>query len=68
MPWGPEDASKKTHKANTAKKQRQWAHIANGVLAKTGDDAKAIQEANGVIARTSNHSFSAAEEKAMRGR
>jgi hypothetical protein len=73
MPWQPTDASKKTHKANTPRLRRMWSHIANGVLAKTGNDAKAIQEANGVIARASHpmpgkSNFSAAEEKAMRKR
>jgi hypothetical protein len=63
MPWTPEDASKKTHRAKTAKQRREWAHIANGVLAKTGNDALAIREANGVLAK---HEFSAHEEKAMR--
>jgi hypothetical protein len=70
MPWGPEDASAKTKKANTPKRQRQWSHIANGVLAKTGDDKRAIMEANGVLAREAHMpgktEFSADEERAMR--
>lgn len=49
MPWTPKDAPSKTSKADTPAKQRQWAHVANGVLAKTADDAKAIREANAVI-------------------
>lgn len=63
MPWGAGDASSKTHKANTPKKQRQWAHIANSELARTGDDATAIKAANGVIARSE---YSADEERSMR--
>lgn len=63
MPWGPQDASKKTHKANTGKKRRQWAHVANAVLAKTGDEGRAVREANGVIGR---HEFNAHEERTMR--
>ena len=51
MPWKASDAGRKTSKAKTPKQKREWAHIANGVLAKTGDDAKAIIEANGVIAK-----------------
>ena len=49
MPWTAKEAKKHTKKANTPVKQRQWAHIADMVLAKTGDEAKAIREASGVI-------------------
>jgi hypothetical protein len=31
--------------------KRQWAHVANGVLAKTGNEGLAVREANGVIAK-----------------
>jgi len=48
MPWGPRDASSKTHRADTPKKKRQWSHIANAVLKSTGDEGRAIREANGV--------------------
>ena len=51
MPWQPRDAKAKTHKATTAKLQRQWADIANAELKAHGDDARAIQTANGVIAK-----------------
>ncbi len=51
MPWSPADASKKTRKAATPKGKRQWAHVANGVLAKTGDEVRAIKEANAAAAR-----------------
>lgn len=51
MPWQPKDAKAKTKKANTAKKQRQWSEVGNKVLAKTGDDARAIREANAVVGR-----------------
>jgi len=49
MPWTPKDAKAKTRKANTPKKQRQWAHVADAVLAKTGDEGRAVREANGVV-------------------
>ena len=52
MPWTPKDASKKTKKADTPKRRRQWAHVADGVLAKTGDEGRAIREANAVVARS----------------
>ncbi len=51
MPWKPSDASSKTKKANTPSKKRQWSDVGNKVLAKTGDDARAIKEANAVVAR-----------------
>jgi len=69
MPWTPEDAAAKTKKANTPRKRRQWARIANSALARGESDAAAIKQANGVIARESRpgqHEFSADEERAMR--
>ena len=49
MPWSPSDASSKDSKANTPKKRRQWADIANSVLQRTGDEGRAVRSANGVI-------------------
>jgi len=51
MPWKPSEAKKHTRKAKSAKAERQWADVANSVLAKTGDDGRAIRAANAVIAR-----------------
>lgn len=51
MPWKPSDASKKTKKAKTPKARRQWRDVANSILARTGDDARAIRGANSVIAK-----------------
>lgn len=51
MPWTPDQSKNKTHKANTPTKQRQWAHIADAVLAKTGDEGLAIREASGVVSQ-----------------
>lgn len=51
MPWKSSQAKGKTRKANTPKKQRMWKDIANSVLAKTGDEARAIRTANGVVKR-----------------
>ena len=51
MPWTPSDATRHTKKANTPKKKRQFADVANSVLAKTGDEGRAIREANAVVAR-----------------
>ena len=49
MPWTAADARRKTRKANTPKRKRQWAHVANSVLKRTGDDARAVREANAVL-------------------
>lgn len=51
MPWTPEDAHSKTHKApeGSGKDARRWAHIANRVLEETHDEGRAIREANGII-------------------
>lgn len=51
MPWTPSDARAKTRKANTPKKKRQWAHVADKVLSTTGDEGRAIREANAVVGR-----------------
>jgi hypothetical protein len=65
MPWSPNDASAKTHKANTPNKRKQWSEVANSVLARTGDDAQAVRTANGVIAK---HTYTARQERAQRKR
>lgn len=44
MPWTAEDAER-------AKRQRMWAEIANSVLADTGDEGRAIREANAMVGR-----------------
>ena len=51
MPWTPKDASRKTKKAKSPTAKRQWAHVADKVLAKTGDEGRAIREANAVVKR-----------------
>lgn len=51
MPWTAADAKRHTKKANDAKKQRQWSHVANNILNRTGDEARAIRQANAVIAK-----------------
>jgi hypothetical protein len=54
MPWTPNDALKHTHKADSKAKKKLWAEVANKVLEETGDEARAIREANAVIAGTAN--------------
>lgn len=51
MPWTAKDAKAKTKKACSPKAKRQWANVADRVLAKTGDEGRAVREANAVIKR-----------------
>ena len=51
MPWTAEDAERHTKKADSSKRQRMWAEIANSVLAETGDEGRAIREANAMVGR-----------------
>jgi hypothetical protein len=59
MPWTAADAKRHTHAADTPKKQRQWAHVANSArercIANGGDpddcDARAIKQANAVVSK-----------------
>jgi hypothetical protein len=51
MPWKASDAKRHTSKANTPERQALWAKVANATLKKTGDEARAIREANAVIGR-----------------
>ena len=40
-----------TQEADNPKRQRMWAEIANSVLAETGDEGRAIREANAMVAK-----------------
>lgn len=51
MPWSANDAERHTHKATTRELKELWAEIANDCLERTGDEGRAIREANAVIAR-----------------
>ncbi|MFT8676498.1 MAG: hypothetical protein ABF990_11190 [Acetobacter sp.] len=51
MPWTPDDAPKHTHKADTQDLRQLWAKVANATLDRTGDEGRAIREANAVVAR-----------------
>jgi uncharacterized protein YdaT len=54
MPWTASDATEHTKKADTPKKKKIWARIANKVLKDTGDEGRAIREANAAIAGIKN--------------
>ena len=51
MPWTTADVSGKTKQAKSAKSKRQWVDVANAVLKKTGDEGRAVREANGAVAK-----------------
>jgi hypothetical protein len=56
MPWTPYDAERHTHKATTLELKQLWAKVANESLEHTGDEARAIREANAVVARQAERS------------
>lgn len=49
MPWTADDSYGKTHKANTPKRKRMWAHVADSVLERGGSEKSAIMQASGVV-------------------
>ncbi len=51
MPWSASDAKRHTKKATSRGLQEEWASIANGVLADTGDEGRAIRIANAHVAQ-----------------
>jgi uncharacterized protein YdaT len=51
MPWTADEAERHTRKADNAKRQRMWAEIANSVLAESGDEGRAIREANAAVGK-----------------
>ncbi len=51
MPWKPSDAKRHTKKADTPKKQKQWADVADSALSRGASEGSAIRQANSVIAK-----------------
>ena len=51
MPWTSNDAERHTHKASTPELKELWAKVANEALERTGNEGRAIREANAVVAR-----------------
>ena len=50
MPWQSDDAYRHTHKAESPKAQRQWAHVADSALSRGASEGSAIRQANSVVA------------------
>ena len=55
MPWTVREVAHKTKKARTAKQKRQWVIVANSVLKRTGDEGRAVREANAAVAKSGHH-------------
>lgn len=51
MPWTAKEAKGHTKKAKSAGAKKQWSATANAVLAKSGDEGKAIRIANAAVAK-----------------
>lgn len=52
MPWTPDDGpARHTKKAKSQTAKKQWSAVANNVLSKTGDEGRAVREANAVVKR-----------------
>ena len=52
MPFGPNDATRHTKKARTPKSKRAFAHAANSVLSKTGDEGGSVRAGNAAAAQS----------------
>lgn len=50
MPWKAADAERHMHAAKGH--GDQWSAVANSVLSSTGDEGRAIREANATVGRT----------------
>ena len=57
MQWTPDDAERHTHKATTPELKELWAKVANDCLERTGDEGRAIREANAVVRRQAEASY-----------
>jgi hypothetical protein len=57
MPWTPDDAERHTRKATTSALREFCAKVANECLERTGDEGRAIREANAVVARQAEASY-----------
>ena len=49
MPWSPSDAPRFTKKAKSRGAKKQFAAVANKVLADSGDEGKAVKIANAAV-------------------
>jgi uncharacterized protein YdaT len=50
MPWTAQDAKRHTKQADTPKRKRLWANVANSVLEQTKDEGRAVAAGNAAVA------------------
>jgi len=51
-PWKPKDAKRHTKKADTPKRARQWAHVADNMLASGKSEGAAVRAANAAVKKS----------------
>lgn len=56
MPWSEKDAERHTKKAKTPRSRRAFAHAANSVLERTGDEGRAVRAGNAAAAHSARKS------------
>jgi hypothetical protein len=56
MPWTSNDAERHTRKTTTSELKELWAKVANESLERTGDEGRAIRQANAVVGRQAKSS------------
>jgi len=49
MPWSPQDATRHTKKAKSAKAKRQWSKVANSALKSGASEGSAVRQANAAV-------------------
>ena len=64
MPWTPDDVEGHTHIATTSTFKELWAKATNENLERTGDEGRAIGEANAVVARQAEKGDETGESRA----
>lgn len=52
MPWKPSERWRHSKKADTPKRSRQAAHVANAALERGATEESAIRQANAVVRRS----------------
>jgi uncharacterized protein YdaT len=52
MPWTARDVSRHNKSVKSPKRKKQWRDVANSILKRTGDDARAIRGANSVVKKS----------------
>ena len=52
MPWSTRDVSRHNHAVKSPKRKRQWRDVSNSILARTGDEGRAIRGANAAVKKS----------------